>query len=664
MKIAFYISNHGYGHATRMAALAEEFMKCNVLCYFLTNRPSRLFNNLDPQYMIYKETDLDFGVIQKNWNEIDKEATVSELTKLWNNRSEIINAEVSYCLQERFDLIIADIPFFAFEIASKAKIPIYAVSNFDWFYIYEQILPQLQEEIKQGIALYYQKATKVWQLPFSDMRSMSAFSEKIPAGLLARRGTKNRSKICLSYSIPWKNRIVLVSLGTDNTSVMAIQQLCAVENCTVLSSIDLQHPQYRKIDELSRYEDILASVDLVVTKSGYSTIAETVPHGSYLLCVQRDHYPEDRVLDLGLSKYNNKKVITVEQLEKLNWQKLMCDLPHKHIQPKYYSYQTVILAKQMIREICVSLTKKYVVIDVGTNNILLLWAVKKGEQVQVVHRASAVSALGRGMVGKMITTSAMKRAKSILKRFIDLSLEFTKQIIVVGTSCSRESTNIDELRNWLYTNYRLTYHLLSGEEEAMYNGLATIVEFPELSHFISFDIGGGSTEFTVIEQGRVVDTLSIPLGIRRLNNLYGKDWGAKMSYTRDALSSLPSYWKDIPFAVGIGGTVANLGAMRLNLYRYESERVHKSILYHKEIKEFMQQICRMTDEEIAIKMPFEPQRAQIISSGVMVIDEILTVLNKEQFWINDHGLQFGILCQDLAFIKDRYLQGVPNDNKN
>jgi len=149
----------------------------------------------------------------------------------------------------------------------------------------------------------------------------------------------------------------------------------------------------------------------------------------------------------------------------------------------------------------------YSVIDVGTNNILLLITIS-GTKPEIIYRASATSALGKDMQKGFLQKQAIERAKNILNDFISISKKYTDKIIIIGTSCSREAKNISVLSDWLKSKFNLKYNIISGDEEAYLNGLANISEFAKDEKLLFFDVGGGSTEFTLAENGEIKKTYS------------------------------------------------------------------------------------------------------------------------------------------------------------
>ncbi|MCF7793443.1 MAG: hypothetical protein K9N09_06810 [Candidatus Cloacimonetes bacterium] len=289
---------------------------------------------------------------------------------------------------------------------------------------------------------------------------------------------------------------------------------------------------------------------------------------------------------------------------------------------------------------------KYAVIDVGTNNILFLIARKDGEKLTMLHRDANISALGKNMKGNLLRESAVKRTKVILNDNIQYAKLFTENIIVVGTSCSREAENINLLSDWLQQRHGLKYNIISGKKEAYFNGLANIKEFPEFSDIVMFDVGGGSTEFTISQNGKIIFNKSLPLGIRRLDNEFSTDMAKKVLETKKLLQNFELPEIEKAGIVGIGGTVTSLSAFKQRLFKYDGSKVHKSRLTISEVDVMLDEFANMTNDEIAYLIPFDRQRADILTTGTMIVREILNRLGVFDFLVSDRGLQFGILLQN------------------
>jgi exopolyphosphatase / guanosine-5'-triphosphate,3'-diphosphate pyrophosphatase len=288
---------------------------------------------------------------------------------------------------------------------------------------------------------------------------------------------------------------------------------------------------------------------------------------------------------------------------------------------------------------------KYAVIDVGTNNVLFLIADYDGKKIDVLHRDSNISAMGKHMQDGNLTAAGIHRTKNILRDNIRFAQMFTKNVIVIGTSCSREAKNISEVSDWIKTRFGLDYHIISGDQEALLNGLAVAHEFPDLPNIITFDLGGGSTEFTVIKDGKITFTQSLDLGIRRLDNELIEDFEIKVKATQKLIRELKLPELDSFELIGIGGSVTSLSAYRYHLQKYKPALIHKSRLRTVEVEHMLEEFKDMTDDEISYMMPFDRYRADIITTGTMIVDEILKFIKKDEFLISDRGMQFGVLLQ-------------------
>jgi exopolyphosphatase/guanosine-5'-triphosphate,3'-diphosphate pyrophosphatase len=282
------------------------------------------------------------------------------------------------------------------------------------------------------------------------------------------------------------------------------------------------------------------------------------------------------------------------------------------------------------------------VIDVGTNNILLLITIS-GTKPEIIYRASATSALGKDMQKGFLQKQAIERAKNILNDFISISKKYTDKIIIIGTSCSREAKNISVLSDWLKSKFNLKYNIISGEEEAYLNGLANISEFAKDEKLLFFDVGGGSTEFTLAENGEIKKTYSTQIGIRRYANKFGIDFLAMKEQLKQDLSVIPKDKLKHSILVGIGGTACSIAAMKYKLAEYDSNVVHRSFIKSDELEKMQAELSLLDEKQIAQKMPFDSKRAEIILIGLNIVKEIVDSFQGSGFFVSDRGLQFGVL---------------------
>jgi hypothetical protein len=642
MKIAFYPSSHGYGHATRIAALANEFIAMGIECHFISNHPKTLFPG-NEQFSIKHNRQIDFGIIQNEVIKPEIGKTKEKLLQLWKNKDQIVKTEVKFLKENNIDLVIADIPPLAFQAAFEAGVPCIAVSNFSWYYIYKNLFNDDKEvsEILHDMLKMQKSVFVSYRLPFSDDFSMIGFPKLLDSGVLAKK--TNSLDLREKYNIPKNHLIVLLSYGGGGKSPINLAKLFDARNVTIISSQDnFEHDNFRFIAHDEDYSSILAHCDILIGKMGYSTLAEVCQNNLHLIFSSRKDFPEEKILRAELKNYPNKTFIPFDYLEKVDWNKIFDKIRENgRVKTTRYQNKTTELAQSIIREYAQLFTKRKVSIDVGTNNVLLLWASLQNEVI-AVHRRSEASALGKGMTNRNLTDEGLKRVKKILDNFIESSRLFSNDIIVTGTSCSRDAENIDVLVDWLKETHNIDYKILTEDEEAFCNGKATMETFPELSEFMTFDIGGGSTEFTLIKDNRIIDGISLKLGIRRLENMFGNDMKKKVEYTRQQLNTIPKHYSDAEMLIGIGGTATSLSSVKHKLPRYDSRVVHKSRLTEDELLRFYEMFTTKETSDIVKLIPYEPVRAGLLAVGAMIVIEIMQHFDQENFVVSDHGLQFGV----------------------
>ena len=119
MKLAFYISGHGYGHAVRDIEVIKSLLKiaADAEIHVRTTAPRWLFEPLLSARVIYHERELDFGVKQKNSFSADKKATFAGYAELIERKKILIEEEVNFLQSLRPDIILSDITPFAFDAA-------------------------------------------------------------------------------------------------------------------------------------------------------------------------------------------------------------------------------------------------------------------------------------------------------------------------------------------------------------------------------------------------------------------------------------------------------------------------------------------------------------------------------------------------------------------
>ncbi|OUL37437.1 glycosyl transferase [Nostoc sp. T09] len=327
------ITNHGFGHATRMASVAATIQKfCpEVLLIMVTTAPRWLLECYIEGDFIHRPRAFDLGVVQADSLTMDKAATLAKLLEIKKKQHSLIASEVNFIRQNRVHLILADIPFLASLIAKAANIPCWSISNFGWDLIYRDWGGEFLE-VADWISDCYSKCDRLYRLPFHE--PMSAFTNIIDVGLTGGSPRYAAEDLRASWGItaPLVKTILLTfgglglqQLPYDNLSLFPDWQFIVFDP----SAPDL--PNLVKItDRKHRPVDFMPICGRVVSKPGYGTFAEATRLQVPLVTVTREDFAEAAFLIEGLSNYNQHQILSPTELFEGSW-----DFLHQSLlQPK------------------------------------------------------------------------------------------------------------------------------------------------------------------------------------------------------------------------------------------------------------------------------------------------------------------------------------------
>jgi L-arabinokinase len=329
-RIVFYVSGHGFGHATRAAevirALGENHPGVRVLVK--TKAPKRIFADLTALADSVTASQIDTGVVEAGSSlRVDRQATVAGLVEFMDHRcDEIIMAEAEYVRREKVSLVAADMPYLAGEIAARAGVPCVAIGNFTWDWIYE---PYLVENSggKARLARMrraYRKMECYLRLPFShdtdsipnvvDVPLVTRPVRRAPKDVLRMLGIDDRDP---------RSRILFAMRG----SVLPDGAARAAENSPERLFLYFGSRQQGApentcpviLDDRMAFPDVLNVCDAVVSKIGYGTLADCISTRTPLLFPPRSDFREDEVMVPAAPRFLRTRVLPLEDFESGKW---------------------------------------------------------------------------------------------------------------------------------------------------------------------------------------------------------------------------------------------------------------------------------------------------------------------------------------------------------
>lgn len=306
--------------------------------------------------------------------------------------------------------------------------------------------------------------------------------------------------------------------------------------------------------------------------------------------------------------------------------------------------------------------KAYASIDLGTNNCRMLIARPINGGFKVVDSFSRITRLGQSIAHtNQLSDDAMDRTISALrqcqKKMNYYSIVGSRHVV---TEACRRSTNADFFIQRVAEEIGLDLTIISPEEEATLalNGCHDLLN-TTFSHILVFDIGGGSTE---ISWGRITENkraellgyISLPLGVvtvmeeNRSNPAAMKDrLTSQMRESLQKFDAAHSISEKLKAgrvqAIGVSGTTTTLGALHLDLPRYDRRKVDGMTVPYDALDKLSQMIEKMPYKDCIAHPCIGKGRADLMPTGCAILDQIAEIWPFNQITIADRGLREGVL---------------------
>ena len=296
-------------------------------------------------------------------------------------------------------------------------------------------------------------------------------------------------------------------------------------------------------------------------------------------------------------------------------------------------------------------------IDIGSNTLLLLIVdFRDGKCVPLVSECE-YGRLGQGLAdGKnQLHPEAIERSLAIVKNYHQiLQTHQVDAIAVVATQALREAQNRDAFIVPAEHLLGCKIELISGEREASLVAHAVIQNFPELckSSVVIVDVGGASTEFIFVEQGRIRWVKSIAIGAVRMHEGYLHNEVPTEAETTVLFASIDAAIAEVPLPdsatiVGTAGTATTLASMHLRLPNYDPEAIDGVSLAPEEVADCLKMLLKRNSEEKKALPGLPAKRADVIAAGVAIYSRVLEKCAATRFVVCDKGIRWG-LCYELA----------------
>ncbi|HEY3422604.1 MAG TPA: Ppx/GppA phosphatase family protein [Methanocellaceae archaeon] len=302
------------------------------------------------------------------------------------------------------------------------------------------------------------------------------------------------------------------------------------------------------------------------------------------------------------------------------------------------------------------MSKKMAIIDLGSNTsrMLIIEVTDRGAY-HLAEEDKGVVRLSEDMLpGGDIKRPAFKRAAQAMKLFKGVcdNHNVTK-VIAVATAAVREATNQKEFLDFLASDAGIEFKVLSRQEEPYY-GYLGVINTVDLRDGIIMDMGGGSTEITLVKDRKMVNSTSIPYGALNLTEKFLDNDKPKDSQLKDLEAFVRQKLSEIPWLascqgmqlIGIGGTMRSIARINQRMVDYQFDELHNYFMDPSEVSTVYGRLKGMSVKERMGVPGLSKDRADIILAGVLAISTVIKFLKVPVIRVSSSGLRDGLFFHD------------------
>lgn len=304
--IAYFVTPHGFGHATRASAVMAALQRRHpyLCCEIFTRVPRWLFAESLIGPFTYHEIYTDVGLAQHDALNVDLETTLTRLDQLIPFAPALLDDLSERVQRAGCEMIFCDIAPLGIAVAQRAGIPSVVVENFTWDWIYAgyvELAPRLQPYIEWMAAQFASASVHIQTEPVCRW-GPAWWPTDLTTAPVARALRTPGSEIRCALQIPWDASLVLVTMGGMDWRHSRLDRLGEMASVHFLfTGGAAQGAIPANVHFLGQgsgffHPDLVAASDAVVGKLGYSTLAEVFYAGVPYGYIPRAHFRESAEL--------------------------------------------------------------------------------------------------------------------------------------------------------------------------------------------------------------------------------------------------------------------------------------------------------------------------------------------------------------------------------
>jgi exopolyphosphatase/pppGpp-phosphohydrolase len=315
-------------------------------------------------------------------------------------------------------------------------------------------------------------------------------------------------------------------------------------------------------------------------------------------------------------------------------------------------------------------TSIHAAIDLGSNSAKITVARIGDGTIETIANESSMTRLGESVnTTGQITPEKEDAVITTIQKYQGLAQEYeASSLIVVATEAVRKAQNCEAFLNAVQQETGLTAHTVSGEIEAVLTYLGATSDQQGTADAGVVDVGGGSTELVLAQQGHIQWLISLPIGSGWLHDHYLSSDPPAATEAEQARTFLTKYLHQLQLpessaksgqAQGVGAsptptsTIIATGSSAKSLFSLAKQalKVAKEthLLNRYDLLGCFGLLSALPAEEIARRYELPLERARVLPGGALILLALLDFLQLEEITVSQRGVSEGALLAALKY---------------
>ncbi len=296
---------------------------------------------------------------------------------------------------------------------------------------------------------------------------------------------------------------------------------------------------------------------------------------------------------------------------------------------------------------------RFMAVDCGSNSIKYrVWEIEEDGAVRQLAERRFPVRLGEGVfLDGMLKPAAIKGAVEAFKAIrLDHDTHQIHALRAVATSAMREASNRQTLVREVLRESDIRLEVLPDAEEARMIALGVLGVRQGLSRTcVMIDIGGGSTELIVARDPDIISVQSLRLGAVRLREMFFTDSPPAPEQVELAVSHIEDVFErtlhlpELEADVEVLGSAGTITALRDMAAGTREGGESDAPLTLAAVESLVERMRVMDKQAIVDAFGVEPQRAEVILAGALVLRSIMRRAGLTRLSLVKGGVGDGLL---------------------